>query len=210
MKKLDIILDMDGILVDLLGHWLKAINAEFPGLNATKNDITRWHMHECPKLAHISPVVLTAYLERPAFFYDAPFIEGAVFAAGALLADGHNVRVVTATPPFDEKTVRDVEAQKRAWLEAHLPALADKVHFVTSGTEKVAMKAHVFVDDRADTLVAYKEMHPEALVCGIRYPYNAHAARPPIMLMGDHDDTITAWGHLISMIQRHAYYLTFN
>lgn len=194
-RKLRINVDMDGIIVDLLGHWLREICTDFPRINVTKDDITEWDMGLCDPLKHIGSVVIRDYLRRPNFYEKAEAIPGSIITLSMLAVAGHELKIVTATPAFDDASDRDIEAQKLRWLALRVPHFNESnVIFTRHGDTKIQHEADVFIDDHPKTLVSYRNAHPRALVCGIRYPYNAHLADVPgIHLLADHNRTIDAW-----------------
>lgn len=204
MTKLRIGCDMDGIVVDLLGLWLKEIH-ETHGVLACADEVNFWDMSMCEKLKHLGSDTLVDFLRRPGFYERAAPVAGACMNLSYLSAMGHHITMVTATPGrWGPEVDKDVQAQKKRWLQRWLSHHDVKNVIFPSAAEKVHHKFDVFIDDRAETLEAYAKAHPEALVCGIEYPYNRHVPAARVLLARDHNDTITAWNTITNAIELHA------
>lgn len=206
MKPLNLGFDMDGIMVNLLGQWLKDLAVKFPPLDVTMDDVTTFKLHHCPKLAHLSGNQILGLLHEPGYFSNLPAIDGAVESLGRIAAKGHHIHIVTALPGNDERAER-ARANKLEWLAKHLPFQlpVDRVHFAEA-EQKAGHRFDVFVDDRAETLLAYQQAHPGAIVVGIAYPYNQQArTNRQIVLVDDYKDTRRAWETIESIIDAAAH-----
>jgi 5'(3')-deoxyribonucleotidase len=201
MKALNLGFDMDGILVNLLGQWLKDLAVKFPPLNVTMDDVVTFKLHHCPKLSHLSGNQILGLLHEPGYFANLPAIDGAIEALGRIAAKGHNIHIVTALPGNDERAER-ARANKLEWLAKNLTFQlpANRIHFAEA-ERKAEHKFDVFVDDRAETLISYKATHPDAVVLGITYPYNMNVlSHEGITLAHGYKNTRHAWEVIESII----------
>ncbi len=165
MSKKIIAVDMDGILVDLLGKWLGSINREH-GLNVKSEDIDDWEMGNCVKLKPLGKKVYE-YLERPGFFFDdVQPIPGAIEGFNALrkLPDSHVIIVTSATSK--EHPV----VGKLHWLKKFLPDFSQKD--VIFAYHKHLIKADVWIDDSDNNHKSIMEQWTNADHYGIQYAYN--------------------------------------
>lgn len=208
MKKLRIGYDMDGIIVNLLGSWLKVLNHRHQ-LDATFHDIRAWDVSLCEKLRHIPRQTVFDVLGEDGFYENAEPIPGALLSISALHAiDGHESFIVTATAAHKGTLASQrVQDQKRRWRDKMLPFINDDHIIFETADRKHEHKFDVFVEDRPETLLKYAATHRDALVCGIKYPYNEHLsldATNAIILVNDCHDTIAAWGRLVALIRSYA------
>ena len=207
MRRLNINVDMDGILVDLLAAWLEEIKQKF-GVSVTKDQVTQWDLSKCPELTHIPEREIFELLYRPGLFESAPILPGALIGLTQLHEMGHDVKIVTATP-------HDIDAQcqreKLSWLDANFDWLNwnDDVIFA-SAKDKLTIYGDVLIEDRPDTLIGYAKEWPSALVTGIHYPYNTLVVNAMIenhiriVLANDHNNTAKAWNTIVTLIEDHA------
>lgn len=192
-------IDSDGIVVDLHQSWLDLIAAKH-GLRATKAEILDWEMAKVAKFKSLNPkYVVDEALATPGLFRNAKPIPGALEALRALKDRGHLIRILTATPHHVDLQVK---TEKTEWYAEHAPFI-DELKFA-SGPEKINTPGHVFIDDRPDTLIAYKQAHPDALVIGIEYPYNKKVVEHGVLLVPAYDRGEDAWKLILSLIETHA------
>ena len=156
--RLTILVDMDGIIVDLLTPWLTRIN-NCCGQILTKDDITTWHMPEV-KCPHVFK-----FLDE-SLFLNAPAIPYAIQTLKTW-ADTHDVLLLTAPAP-DPKTA----SAKLVWVQNHLGWGRERV-ILTSRKELVF--GDVLIDDKPSTLLEYKRAWPNALLMTIDYVYTRDA-----------------------------------
>lgn len=198
MKTLKTGFDMDGMMVNLLGPWLKSLAERHPPLDVTIDDITEFKMEKCAKLAHLSRNQILDVLSTPDYFANLPAIDGAIETITRVHEAGHEVHIVTALPGSGKKA-EVVQANKLAWLAKHLPFQLsfNRIHFAEAD-QKAEHTMDVFVDDRGETCIAYKQQHPGALVMAIKYPYNQAILRDAaeIVLVDDHKNTCKAWAEI--------------
>lgn len=107
MKDLTILCDVDEVVADLLGEWIRRYNREY-GDCLTPGDCTCWDMTQ-----HVVPECgdkIYKFLGDPDIYDDVDPIPGAVEGVRALRAKGHRVVFVTSANPA---TMRG----KVRWLE---------------------------------------------------------------------------------------------
>ena len=128
MRKLQLLVDLDGIVVDLLDNWLRLYNADWED-SLTHSDITDWYMHKSVKPECGTKIY--DYLDVPGTFIEARPIPGAIETLGRLKDLGHDITIVSA-PATEPHTY----SQKAAWCNAHLP-------FLKSADLILAKKKHI-------------------------------------------------------------------
>jgi len=164
MKKLRILVDLDGIVADTLPYWLKQIQ-DTTGVVTTIADINKWTLHACPPLNALKPGQVYDLLNIPGFNANIPVMPGASENLLALQEMGHELYMLTAR-------YGDVGMPETLhWVEEHFPWIqADKQ--VGFFADKHHVRADVLIDDKAETLIKYSECNPEAKILTINYPYN--------------------------------------
>lgn len=192
MRKLTVLVDMDGIVTDLLQKWLEAINTKY-NRNATVEDVTDWDVAKNEKLSDLSRKVY-AIIQKPMFFWDLEPLDGSINALQALVREGHDVMFLTA--PASPNSAME----KMLWVAKHFPFIDHKNVILCH--HKHLVKGDVFIDDKASGVEAYQEAHPDALVMTIKYPYNKHLEHhPKILTVGHYSDTDLAWGNALHEIR---------
>ncbi len=160
-----VLIDMDGVLVDLVTPWLAEYNRLYAAA-LTHADIRDYRFRGVPLRCARSDFF--ALLGRPGLFRDLPPILGAVDALAELVADGHELAIVTAAPfAFAPDAARD----KWHWCEAHLRAAGLRHDFVVTDAKRL-VRGDVLVEDSPEQLADF----PGRTV-GVRWPWNvgAHA-----------------------------------
>lgn len=180
MKKLTVLVDMDGIAVDFVGGLLLRYNFEF-GRNVTKADITDWDLHKCVPDGN----AIYKYFDDPDLFSDLAPIPGALRALRRLLYAEHDVYFLSAASKFAMKG-------KEVWVEKYAPFMLDRMIITRGKTPKFPVRGDVLIDDGAHNLIAYREKHPDAFLTGIEYPYTAPGVGAADVLY-DYRDTERAW-----------------
>jgi 5'(3')-deoxyribonucleotidase len=172
MKRLDVLVDMDGILCDFLTPWIDAVNAGMPigwtgpggppRPNLSVRDVTDYDIFKLVPEAN-REWARGIFLRR-GFYRDLRPIAGAYETLRRLHEDGHRVHVVTS--PMGA----DCIAEKMEWLERHMAFLPRENTFFCWRKELV--RGDVLVDDRPETLEAWREAWQDGIATGIRWPYN--------------------------------------
>lgn len=155
-----ILVDLDSTCADLFASWLGWLKI-MHGDELELLDVTTWDMHVLAKKAGKRAYEAFA---QPGFFRNLPLIPGAAQGVKSFVDAGHEVFVVTAAE-YPQSFGEKVE-----WVREHLPFLTKRQLFF--GHEKHLLPADAIVDDAPHVAEAYRKAHPNALVAGIRYPYN--------------------------------------
>lgn len=162
-----ILVDMDGIVTDTLPAWLQRIY-ETTGVKATPSDVVKWNLIENPPLNQLTPQQLFSILNEPGFNKTLPQMADAAHYLGQLHKAGHDISIVTA------RAGTNCKPETEQWLREMMPWLnIDKrVWFIY---DKHRVTGDVLIDDKAETLIQYRQEHPNAHLVTIDYPYNQHA-----------------------------------
>jgi len=152
-----LLLDMDGILCDLVKKWFAVYNKDY-GEALRPEEMKSWGPHRYAKKGR----VIYRYLSKPGFFLDLEPIPGAVAGVRRLIHWGHDVVIVTAA--------RHGHADKLGWLARHLPFLHP--HQVIFAHRKELVRGDVLFDDSPRNLAAFL---PWGLPVAMDYPYNQEA-----------------------------------
>ena len=163
MKRLTILVDIDGVVADMLPAWLLRIY-EKTGVLASIDDVTTWEM-SAPPLSEVSRDSMLDILNEPGFNLGLPVFTGADVYLKQLHEAGHKIYFVTARwgPVIMPETL--------SWMRKHFPWLQPEKHLCFIH-DKSLLAGDVLVDDRMDNLVAYRAAHPRADLIAIDYPYN--------------------------------------
>lgn len=175
-----ILVDLDGIVVDLLGPWIREYNALY-GDNLTLDQVDSWHLDECVKCTKEE---MLAIIQRPGYFDSLPPLPGAVAGVRALIAMGHDVKIATAPCGADSARA------KLAWIERYFPGTGS---FLCN--DKHWIKADLIIDDKPETLEAFN-----GFTATIEYPYNSHL--PVSCLAADCMDTAAAWREIVRFVKQ--------
>ena len=155
-----VLVDMDGILADLLPAWLDRYNADY-GARLTPDVVREWDLDR-----YVKPECgrdIYRYLRDPDLFRHLDVVPGAVEGVATLQAAGFTITVASSAAPI-------IQAAKRAWLAEHFgAALADGVQFLPIKADRAA---DVFIDDSPGQQTAYCHAHPASLIATLAYPYN--------------------------------------
>ena len=151
-----ILVDMDDTIEHLLVPWLDWLNRKY-GRNVRKSDVHSWDM----RIAYPGLMLEEIFgaLDEEEFWDTVPPIEGAAEVLERWMKQGHQVYIVTATPP------RSVRAKMERVLFRYFPFLSWDQVIITSN--KQLLKADVMVDDGYHNLVGgdYRKVLVDA-------PYN--------------------------------------
>ncbi len=168
---------MDGILVDLLGKWLRVYNRE-NGTRLRVSQVKNWELH---KLA--TPAIYNI-VKRPGFFDKLPAHRGAIDGMAKLADQGHDL-VVCSSP-----TGPDSERAKLAWCKKHLGFNRRKV---IRCHDKHKQAGDAIIDDRPSTCAKFIEQGRIAVT--IDYPYNRRARCS--LRAHSYSDTRSAWSQIV-------------
>ncbi len=187
MKKLTILCDLDGIVADLLGEWIRRAN-ELHGTDIKLEQVDRWDIHECVPMGHAIYKLLT-----PSLFAAIKPVPGAVEALKSFHDAGHDVTIVTASAS-DPGTA----AAKIAWVREYLPWMDRKDVFI--GHKKHLIRGDVLIDDSPENILAYRKAWPDAQIVTIAYPYNAEVRFVTNFRAHSHQHFASAWSSIRSYV----------
>ncbi len=157
-----VLVDMDGVLADLVSIWLEAYNG-VTGECLSPADITSYHWHE---LVRDTTVFYELLRDKPLFALARPFRNIGGFKA------------LCENPAFDVHIISYVHrsayrtgyAQKLEWLAEFCPHFdLDKVTFTR---QKYIAAADVLVEDSPDNIDAWTAANPKGHAICIRAAYN--------------------------------------
>ena len=192
MKKMQILVDLDGIVVDLLDNWLRLYNEEWND-SLTHSDITDWYLHKSVVPACGADVY--KYLDLPGTFLHSKPIPGAIESLGRLKELGHDITIVSSPA-----TASHTYSQKIEWCTKHLPFL--KSADVILAKKKHLIYGDLLIDDFAENLTAYKKSWPNGMTATIAYPYNKSAEGSVDIYAHSYLDFGSAWLEIEKFIVR--------
>ncbi|ESO89009.1 hypothetical protein LOTGIDRAFT_209952 [Lottia gigantea] len=144
-KDLIVLLDMDQVLADFEGYFLKRYKERFPNdpfipLEERKGFFIR---DQYAKLRDDLPDKVRAVYNEEGFFRDLPEIEGAVSAA-LEMSKMEGLEVFLCSSPLTE--YQYCLTEKFEWIEKHLgPEFLD---YVILTKDKTVINGHILIDDR--------------------------------------------------------------
>ena len=160
---LRLLIDMDGVLCDLVGKWFAAYNAKY-GDRLTLDQMTEWGPHRYAREGKR----VYKYLSKPGFFRDLQPLPGAVDGMRELVQAGFDVVIVTAA--------RRGHQDKLAWIEKHLPFLPR--HHVIFAHRKELVRGDIMFDDAPHHLENFARHGGQPVA--MAYPYNARVSYPRV------------------------------
>lgn len=137
-----ILIDMDGVIVDLMGEAVARGLFQHPPC--------KWDFTGC-----CTPFEQNEIFGQPGIFRDAPPIAGAINGVQALIAAGHDVRFASTPWPTNHQSAQ----HKYEWIEQHFgnPRLLTLTH------DKTLIPASVLIDDRPDLIGPWTHVtYPQA------------------------------------------------
>ena len=185
-----ILIDMDGIITDLLGKWLDRYNDGFNDC-LTVDMVDSWHLQECVK-PECSEERLFSYIKQPGFFSDLKPLPGGVEGVKELVSLGHTVRFATAPCNADSAKC------KIAWLDYHFRGSGIKGLDSFLCHDKEWIEADLLIDDKPETLARWDVKG--GMTATIEYPYNAHLMVD--CMASSCTDTQAAWEQIVDFVKR--------
>ncbi len=141
-----LLIDMDGVCADTIGHWLSLYNVKYFD-NLVKEDIQRWNVHEFVKPQ--CGMAIYHIMEKEGFFADLAPIDGVAEAFAELKERGHDLIIVTAAPRSGKTALYD----KCRWLKKHIPDFDSKNVIATH--RKDAVVGDLLLDDGPHNIEAF-------------------------------------------------------
>jgi 5'-nucleotidase len=163
-----LLLDMDGVLADFEGGFVRAWTARYPDVPPLPPGDRRHFSIRFDYPEHQGELVQAVY-HAEGFFRDLTPLPGALEAVGELAAMGHDLRICTS--PL--RQYRYCVAEKYEWIDAHLgPEFVNRM-IVTR--DKTLVRGDVLVDDNPAIAGAHT---PEWRHVVFDQPYNRQVAGP--------------------------------
>ena len=130
-----ILLDFDEVINIMVQHWVDTLNCVY-GTSVKFEDVNEWDMHkEFPALTE-DEIYNPLHLQT--FWNGVEIMPGAKEGIQALLAQGHDIYIVTSAHP-------DTIKWKAKWLQRELPEIPWSHVIVASN--KSLIKGDILVDD---------------------------------------------------------------
>lgn len=161
-SKTRILIDMDGIIVDMLGSWLRTYEV-ITGEHVSVSDIKNWNVGSFVKHPH----VLNSIIETPGFFRSLPSISGAVNYLSKLLKNEKFEVVILTQPP---RKADYAISEKMRWIQDFFPGF--DLTSIVFAHKKYLIRGDVLFDDRPSHLSEWLKENPNGLTATINYPYN--------------------------------------
>jgi len=158
-EKKRILWDMDGILVNLLKHWLDVYNSEHND-DVRMKDVTTWEMHDHVKIGK----AIYSIPARAGFFDSAPPMAGAIGAFNASQKYGHE-NLICSSPYYNPDSAR----AKHSWCQRYLNTKAKDLT-LTHKKDWLAPSVDMIIDDKPETIQQFHALGKEVVT--IAYPYN--------------------------------------
>ncbi len=149
-----ILVDMDGVLCNLLGKWLTAYNREYQD-TLEPNALKTWGPHRYARAGK----AVYKYLSQPGFFRDLEPLPHAVDSVRTLVDDDHDIVIVTSA--------KNGHKEKIEWVREHLPFLPQEN--IVFAHRKALVRGDVLFDDAPHNLEAFQ---PYGLSVAMAYRYN--------------------------------------
>lgn len=149
-----ILVDMDGVLCNLLAKWLTAYNEEYQD-TLDPQALETWGPHRYARAGK----AVYKYLSRPGFFRDLEPLPHAVSGVHTLVGYGHDVVIVTSA--------KNGHKEKIEWVREHLPFLPQEN--IIFAHRKALVRGDILFDDAPHNLEAFKEY---GLPVAMAYRYN--------------------------------------
>lgn len=190
MRKLTVLCDLDGIVVDLLGPWLAAYNAKWDD-NLTPDHITDWNIHQFAKPE--CGFKMYDFIDSGEVYKNLRALPGAVEGIKQIEKMGHEVIMVSA----GSKNLATA-GHKLEWCKEFLK-FSRKKCIIAHKKELVC--GDVFIDDSPENILKYRERWPDVPIMTISHPYNQRVADVCWRAEG-HKDTEAAWKKMVFWVSQ--------
>jgi len=193
MKKLLILVDLDGICADMVGELIDAYNLEAEEEDEVSiADLTTDELEAWTPLGKD----LWKFINKPGWFENLPPLPGAVDSLEKLHDAGHDV-VICSSPGNPEFGAHGA-SEKSRWIRKHLPFLPWR-NFILTPLKHIC-RGDVFIDDSVGKLSNMREAWPSTKLICIAWPYNT-GAKCDLRAEG-WEDTRKAWETIVEAIER--------
>ncbi len=170
-----LLLDMDGVLANLLAKWLATYNRDHDDAIG-EDDLKSWGIWQWVKIGHR----IFDYLHEPHWFLDLEPMPGAIDGVQSLVNSGHEIFVVTAVPLASPTGLHD----KSRWLEQHFPMIPR--HHLIAAQRKDLVAGDLLLDDSPEHIDAFP-----GITVLYDHPYNR-------TFKSDH--RVTSWPAFVTLI----------
>lgn len=178
VEKYTLLIDMDSVIVDLMGKWFGAYNADYDD-HLTVDQLTTWNSHELVKPACGAKIY--DYLDRPGFYRDLKPLPHAIEVLQRL-HECYEIYIVTASPV---SALQD----KAAWVEEHLPFIGVKK--IIFAHDKDCVVGDLLFDDAPHNLQKY--IDKGRLAVAMDYPYNKDLKCRRVSNWLEFESSLAAW-----------------
>lgn len=191
MKKMVILVDLDGICADMVGALIDAYNT-YEAEGGQEVDVSTCENY---RLEDWTPLGkdLWKFVNTPGFYRSLPELPGAVDALGRLKAAGHDITILSS--PGDNPRAA---TEKLLWVQDHMPFLSYRDIILTP--KKHICRGDIFIDDDPNKVVAMRESWPSTKIFGIEWPYN-RKAKGFDLLAPSWNDTEAAWRSILRAVE---------
>lgn len=168
-----ILLDVDGVVCDLIGDTLRHVNQIVSPERVELTDITEWDTNACInrklKFLGIQSVdvapIITDLWNRQDFVRGLTPIDGAVDAVTSIRGIGHRVVFLTA----GRYQSRYWFSERHEWLRYWFDAQESEIIFASS---KYFVKGDIFIDDKPGNVAAWQRENPDKEAWLLTQPWN--------------------------------------
>lgn len=157
---MNILIDMDGIIVDLLGRWIEVQNRE-NGSGISVADVT----------AFDSAVLDNSIYNRDGFFDDLDPIPGAIEGVTFLANHGHNITIATSGASNADSARAKIE-----WVRRHFSHLSWGKNQMMIGSRKHLLSGDVLIDDSPPNVKDWLWFNAGQAIT-LKYPYTVEMDR---------------------------------
>lgn len=187
MKPLTVLLDMDGVIVDFVEHYLHLVE-DFHGKVFSHDDVTQWDVERALGLSQDEAHVVHKALEAPRVAYHMHPYTGAVDAVHRI-SQHATVVFLTAHLKRSPTWVHD----RDNWIKLFFGNVDTKVVYTH---HKELVPGDVFVDDKPENVLSWKRAHPFGTAILWSMPWNKEH------WLGDSDIIrLEAFEQLISLVE---------
>lgn len=196
MKKLEIIVDLDGVCADFIGAYspqgLIPIYNRLSGESVQVEDFRTWDMKDAVK----KPELLNYIFHAPGFFRHLEPIHGSGWALRSLMRRGHDVFIATSgcTPhSFSEKV---------EWCHENLPFIP--LSRICLIHHKSQLHGDLMIDDGAHNTRGFLRSNPGAAAISMAWPYNRHQVEDFTALLGDWKKPFRSWMDIVAFVDSYS------
>lgn len=183
-----VLIDMDGIVADFLGHFINTYN-ECTHARVSKRDVTTWEVSDSLPDQRAAKKARQR-LHSPSWWREMPLVCEKAPAIVQKWTRSHDV--CFASTPWSEASY----SAKAAWIQEHFPFTSRKQLALLA--EKWHLKGDVIIDDKPKTLIEFGKHQPSSHRLSIMYAHHddALAIEHGVYLAPDYLHPDRAWEHL--------------